>query len=419
LLVFLGFLKEAFFMKPLSALRHFFSFLRALLSKILAKVFGFFVDFLSFFTFLFTYLFRKLFRLPRLLLNTYFLILNSLSLLKFKFTAKLIWGRGKLFRPLTHLGIISLALVTIITGGILSGTPLVRSAQGFDQTDYLSLSDVLENYVSPETEIPEGRARGETIDYEVVAGDTLSSIGMRFRISVDAIRYANNLSDEDSLRLGQKLTIPPIEGAVYTIRKGDTVSKIAARFKVPPQAIIEFNYIADDNQLVAGQKIIVPEAEIPAIPPKFLPPPLASKGPVSPVPLTAYKEPGTSGGIEGATGAFGWPLNTRVITQYFKNYHLGIDIDGNTGDPIFVADGGVVLRAGWWLGGFGNAVKIDHGNGFTSTYAHMSQINVSVGQKVNKGQVIGRVGNTGRSFGSHLHFTIQNGGKYLNPLTIF
>ena len=202
---------------------------------------------------------------------------------------------------------------------------------------------------------------------------------------------------------------------------------IAAKYKVAAQAIADFNYIVDNEDLKVGQKIVLPQAEIPPIPPKFVAPPLANRTPPSgrtvpggaPVPLSAYNEPGSPGQIPGATGSFGWPVAGRYISQYFYSYHLGIDIPGNTGEPIYAADGGRVARAGWWPGGFGNAVKIDHGNGYSTMYAHMSAVDVSVGQVLSKGQMIGKVGNTGRSFGSHLHLAVQQNGRYLNPLTIF
>ena len=81
-------------------------------------------------------------------------------------------------------------------------------------------------------------------------------------------------------------------------------------------------------------------------------------------------------------------------------------------------DKGKIIRAGWWTGGYGNAVQIDHGNGYISTYAHMSVISVSTGEDIEKGQKIGEIGSTGRSTGPHLHLTIQIEGKYLNPLTV-
>ena len=334
--------------------------------------------------------------------------------------AKLIWGRGRLFRFATHIGIISMALVIIVSGGLLSGTPLVRNASGFTPTDYLTYSDVLHASPTAVTDIPE-RARNEPLDYVVVADDTISSIGEMFKISTDAILYANSLSDEAVIKPGQTLIIPPVEGVIYQVKKGDTLASIGAKFKVPVQSIGEFNYIFESSELKIGQKIVIPEAQIPQVPPAFVPPPLASNTnpKLSPVPLSAYKEGGLVGGVEGSTGSFGWPMTSRSLSQYFTRYHLGIDITAPTGTPIFASDGGIVLRSGWWLGGFGNAVKLDHGNGFTSSYAHMSRILVSVGQKVKKGQIIGEVGSTGRSTGPHTHFVVQKNGQYLNPLGVF
>lgn len=390
------------------------------LSQVIVTPKTIFVDFLRFLIYLSRYLLQKLTSLPRLVLNSYFLILNSFSAAKFLLTAKLIWGRGRLFRMAAHVGIISLAIVIIVSGGLLSGTPLVRRAQGFTPTDYLTMSDVLRASSTPATELSD-RPRNEPLEYTVASGDTLSSIGEMFRVSTDALVYANNLGDEDTLRPGQKLTVPPVEGVIYLVKKGDTLASIAAKFKVPEQSIGEFNYIFDNSDLKAGQKIVVPEAEIPQVPKNFVPPPVAGqRSPkLSPVPLSAYNEAGRIGEIDGSSGIFGWPLTSRSISQYFTRYHLGLDVTAPTGTPIYASDGGIILRAGWWQGGFGNAVKIDHGNGFTTAYAHMSRILVSVGQKVRKGQIIGEVGSTGRSTGPHTHFVVQKNGKYMNPLGIF
>lgn len=375
----------------------------------------------SFAIFLHAHLFRRFFGLLNFLLKRVPLGLFDLTAaIKFQLVRKLVWGRGRWFNSISNFGLLALASTVFVTGGLLSGTTLVRSSSGFNNNDFVSASDALASYQNPETEIPSDRPRSESIDYVVEGGDTLSSIGEKFKISADAIRFANNLSDENFLSVGQKLSIPPVSGIIYTIKSGDTVEGIAKKYKIAAQAIADFNYIVDNNDLKVGQKIVLPEAEIPPIPPKFVAPPLA-RAPAGayPVPLSAYNEPGTPGYVPGSTGAFGWPVGKRYISQYFYSYHLGIDVPGSTGEPIYAADGGRVARAGWWPGGFGNAVKVDHGNGYSSMYAHMSSIEVSVGQEVSKGQLIGRVGNTGRSFGSHLHFAVQQHGRYLNPLTIF
>jgi len=379
-------------------------------------------DMASFAIFLVAYFFRKaIFVIKFIFLRAPILLINLATWAKFHFVRRLVWGRGSRFSPISNFGLLALASTVFVTGGLLSGTTLVRSSSSFISSDFVSAADVLASFQNPQTDIPSDRPRSEPIDYVVEGGDTLSSIGEKFKIAVDSIRFANNLSDENFLSVGEKLVIPPVSGVIYTVKAGDTIEGIAKKYKVGPQAIAEFNYILDNEDLRIGQKIVVPEAEIPPIPLKFTAPPLANKpqpGSAS-VPLAAYNEPGSPGYVPGSTGSFGWPIAGRYISQYFYSYHLGIDVPGNTGDPVYSSDGGRVARAGWWPGGFGNAVKIDHGNGYSTMYAHMSQINVSVGQEVGKGQTIGKVGNTGRSFGSHLHFAVQQNGRYLNPLTIF
>jgi len=96
--------------------------------------------------------------------------------------------------------------------------------------------------------------------------------------------------------------------------------------------------------------------------------------------------------------------------------HAGIDFRAPTGYPAPTVLAGRVLRAGW-EGGYGNLVEIDHGNGIVTRYGHLSAIKVKAGQKVTAGQVIGRVGSTGRSTGSHLHYEIRVGGKAIDPMT--
>ena len=95
---------------------------------------------------------------------------------------------------------------------------------------------------------------------------------------------------------------------------------------------------------------------------------------------------------------------------------MALDIANAFGTPIYAADAGVVIYAGWDNTGYGNMTLIDHGNGFRTRYAHQSAFKVSVGQQVSKGQLIGLMGSTGRSTGPHLHFEIIYNGVRQNPM---
>jgi len=96
--------------------------------------------------------------------------------------------------------------------------------------------------------------------------------------------------------------------------------------------------------------------------------------------------------------------------------HAGIDLSGPLGTPIYATADGVVMNAGWNSGGYGNLIKIDHGRGIETRYGHLSSIGIQPGQKVTRGQLIGRMGSTGRSTGSHLHYEVRIDGRAVNPI---
>ncbi len=137
----------------------------------------------------------------------------------------------------------------------------------------------------------------------------------------------------------------------------------------------------------------------------------------------ARRAAGIIGQTTTAPGALNWPV-TGTITSPFgyrpnpfgggMEFHQGLDIAAPTGTTVTAAAGGTIISAGWY-GGYGNYILIDHGGGMATGYGHLSQIFVSAGQQVQKGQAIGAVGSTGMSTGPHLHFEVRINGKPTDP----
>jgi len=139
------------------------------------------------------------------------------------------------------------------------------------------------------------------------------------------------------------------------------------------------------------------------------------KAPTNQVLMVGTKEKPSGVG----TGSFAVPYNGNITSRYGQRSmgnHKGVDIVGPTGSPIYASDDGVVTYADFENGGYGNIVKIDHQNGYETYYAHCSEILVKKGDVVKKGGLIAKVGSTGRSTGSHLHFEIRKNGETQNPL---
>jgi len=318
---------------------------------------------------------------------------------------KMIWSRGRLGRSIATLIIMTTFLIVFIFGEVLSGSSLVIDKAV--KPDYLATNlDIIPTMALAKTTIPKERKDNESFSYTVVQGDTLSLIGNKFKISVDALKYVNGLTDYSTLSIGQEITIPPIAGLIHKVEKGDTLNSIANRYKVPAQAVADFNYILDTSNLALGTELVIPGGEVPKQ--VFL-----SRSPSQAIGR------GSDFNVPVDKNYCVWPSTVKIITQYFSWYHNGVDIATPLSDglpPLLACSGGRVVRAGWDPWGLGLHVQIDHGDGFKTIYGHMSRLDVSYGQDIRRGQIIGIMGNTGRSTGPHVHFMIEYNGVAQNPL---
>ena len=265
----------------------------------------------------------------------------------------------------------------------------------------------------------------DVVTYVVQAGDTVWDIGARLNVGMYSVLWSNDLNEDDVVRPGQELHIPPVPGVAYLVKPSDTLDGIAARFSVEPTTVVDANSLRPGEPLPADRWIVVPGGELPiTVRPEapIVRPAAPAARPIAPAPARpapaprpAAPAPAVPAAPVVATGRLQWPTRGS-ITTYFSGWHPGIDIAAPLGTPISVSDAGRVVYAGWDRTGYGNRIIVNHGNGFTTTYNHLSAFLVQVGQSVSKGQVIARMGSTGNSTGPHLHFEILRNGGYVNPL---
>lgn len=271
------------------------------------------------------------------------------------------------------------------------------------------------------------RPRTEVLKYTVVQGDTLFGIAEMFGLKPETLLWGNQFvlgDNPHNLRPEQELNILPVNGTYYKWQAGDGLNGVSDFFGVSAEEIVEYpgnnldpatiGDFAHPN-IESGTWLIVPNGTREFV--TWSAPEIPRENPS----VGKVLGPGACGSIvDGAVGAgvFIWPANSHFLSGFDYSpatNHSGIDIDGETGDAVYAADNGVVVYSGWNNWGYGNVVVINHGNGWQTLYAHLSAYNVSCGQSVWQGAVIGAIGNTGNSSGSHLHYEMMYNGVKVNP----
>jgi len=241
--------------------------------------------------------------------------------------------------------------------------------------------------------------------YEVQDGDNISSIAEKFGIAREYILWNNIeiIDDEKLLQPGMLLQIPAVEGIIHAVRLDETLTEIATQYDADVQDIIDFpaNGLSDPNQLREGTMILVPGGRV-------VPPPAPTIRPEEPAPQVVNRDASATGFI--------WPLLGPITSEFGPSHPLGIDVSAPYIPVAASAAGQVVFVGGDECCSYGLYVEIDHGDGYSTRYAHLSQFSVSLGEYVEQGQIIGVSGTTGHSTGPHLHFELRRNGEIVNPM---
>lgn len=283
--------------------------------------------------------------------------------------------------------------------------PTTNEAVGGPQEIVTEDSALVANFspvTDTEAEVADMSAPKDIAVYTVKDGDTIAGIAEMYDISPNTIRWANNIPLKGTVKKGDSIIILPINGVKYTVRQGVTIEKIAKDFGGDVGEILIFNGLEEGADLIVGSTLIIPRGEI-----------------EDPEPVKVATKTTTKTSVS-SKGYYTKPV-TGIKSRGYSASHHGVDVAAKIGTPIkAMADGVVLVVKGGdaWNGGYGNLTIIGHENGTQTLYAHQSKINVTQGQKVTKGQVIGAVGNTGRSTGPHLHFEIRPGKSGINGRSI-
>lgn len=232
---------------------------------------------------------------------------------------------------------------------------------------------------------------GQISVYVVRKGDTLSEIAEMFGVSTNTIVWANDIR-ASSIKEGQELVILPISGVRHVVKSGNTLQSIATKYKADLDDILLYNGLAANAKIKPGDIVIIPD------------------GVISATQTSLAKTSGaqTSQNYPVYAGYYLRPIVGGAKSQGLHGQN-GVDLAAPHGTPILAsATGSVIIsRAGGYNGGYGTYVVVSHANGTQTLYAHMSKTNVSIGQQVEQGQVIGAVGMTGKTTGPHLHFEVR------------
>jgi Membrane proteins related to metalloendopeptidases len=249
----------------------------------------------------------------------------------------------------------------------------------------------------PSNEALTTTAGAQAVYHSVEPGDTLWDICQKYQADLESVKAVNGLDEQSVLSIGQKLQIPGNMNRIHAVKKGETLWDISRRYSVSLEQLCSLNQGVNAENLKIGMNLSLP----------------ASAQKPSPV----YAAPSRA---SADTAFFSWPIRGAITSPYgwrSSGFHHGTDIAARYGDSIQAAAAGTVAFTGY-RSVYGKTVVIGHSDGSETLYAHLSSILVSTGQRVKRGEVIGKIGTTGNSTGPHLHFEVKKGRKYVNPVNV-
>lgn len=318
-------------------------------------------------------------------------IISASKKKKFKLKLKYIFTSGSAF----------LVLFGLILSSSISSTA-VDPAESFIFQKDTSIEDSLKSEFLLNGEVQKNTEKIDLsilkglniVKYTVKEGDSLSKIAVNHHVSMGTIISFNKIKNAKKLYKGTVLSIPQSNGIMYEVRKGDSLSRIAGKYDVSFNRLLDMNNL-ESSLIRTGQKLFIPDAAI-----------------------SSFELKKTLGEL------FLYPVRGIITSPYGyrtdpftgrQSMHYGIDIANRQGTAVKATLDGKVLKCGTSLV-YGKYIIVKHPGGFQSLYAHLNKYLVRTGQNISQGQIIAELGNTGRSTGPHLHFSIYKNQKPVDPL---
>ncbi|CEM62993.1 M23 family peptidase [Treponema phagedenis] len=233
--------------------------------------------------------------------------------------------------------------------------------------------------------------------YTVKRGDTISGITVRYGLkNMSSILSVNNISNARRLLVGETIKVPSMDGIMHTVKTGESLQSIAGNFNIPVTALLDANDLSSQI-LNIGQQLFIPGAALSMFDLR------KALGELFVYPIFGRFTSGFGYRTDPFTGA--------------KSFHNGIDLAAPQGSAVKSSLDGRVAEIGFSRV-YGNYIILTHSGGYQTMYGHLSAVLVRRGTYVTQGTKIGQVGNTGRSTGPHLHFSVFKNGRVLNPFTV-